>query len=150
MDGVNDADEKRAVDAVAKNFFAAFDNRNAKHAELDSLRGLFLENAIIVKTCGESPVTYNVDEFINPRRKLLSGGGLEEFSESELWEQTTVFGCVAQRLCAYRKSGVLNGEVFETDGMKSMQFVRTDTGWRIAAVIWDDERSQLSVPPYPG
>lgn len=147
---MNDVDEKRAIDTVVNKFFSAFDNRNAKPAKLDALRSLFSDNAIIVKTCGESPVTYNIDEFINPRRELLSGGGLEEFSERELWERTTVFGCMAQRLCAYRKSGVLGGKMFETDGMKSMQFVRTDTGWKITAVIWDDERARLTVPPFPG
>lgn len=150
MANVNNVDEKRAIDAVVNEFFSAFDNRNSTPVKLGVLKGLFLENSTIVKTCGTSPVAYSLDGFISPRHKLLSGGGLEEFSEHELWERTTIFGCIAQRLCAYRKSGVLNGEKFETDGMKSMQFVRTDTGWKIAAVIWDDERRRLTVPPFPG
>jgi len=30
-------------------------------------------------------------------------------------------------------------------GMKTLQFVRTVTGWRISAAAWDDERDGLTL-----
>ena len=30
--------------------------------------------------------------------------------------------------------------------MKTLQFVETPQGWRIASVAWDDEREGLAVP----
>jgi hypothetical protein len=36
---------------------------------------------VIVRTCGDDPVTYDVDAFIAPRRQLLSDGTLTDFRE---------------------------------------------------------------------
>jgi hypothetical protein len=117
--------EKSAIDDVAKKFFSAFTNANGKRVNLDGLTDIFLPGAVIIRTCGEPFSVYSLAEFIAPRKELLTGGELEAFSEEELWEKTDIFGSVAQRLCLYRKSGVLSGTSFETKGMKSMQFVNT-------------------------
>ncbi|WP_405652841.1 hypothetical protein OG581_22705 [Streptomyces sp. NBC_01386] len=80
-----------------------------------------------------------MDEFIEPRRKLLSDGRLVEFSEWETSEHTQIAGDIAARFGEYRKSGVMNGEPFEGGGTKSIQFVRTPEGWRIASFTWYDQ-----------
>lgn len=127
-------------------FFSTFNNKNGKQADLDSLAEIFVAGGLIVKTCGESPSVCNLAEFIAPRRALLNGGDLQEFSEEETWERTDIFGGVAQRLCVYEKSGVLSGQEFTSQGMKSIQLVKTEAGWKISSVAWDDEREGLSVP----
>ena len=91
-------------------------------------------------------VTAGLLEFIAPREKLLNSGSLVDFEEREIRETTRIFGDVAQRFSHYRKSGVLDGTPFETHGMKSLQFVRTQDGWRISSLIWDDEREGLEIP----
>ena len=130
--------------------FSSFNNRDGKLADLDGLSEIFLPNGVIVKTCGEPPTVFNLAEFVAPRDALLNGGELEDFSEEELWERTDIFGSVAQRFCLYKKSGVIAGEKFETRGMKSIQLVNTESGWKIASLAWDDERSGVSIPALPG
>ncbi|KOV84213.1 hypothetical protein ADL01_08800 [Streptomyces sp. NRRL WC-3618] len=125
------------IDVLAAELFAAFDNRGGKAADVARIRRLVLPDGVIVKTGPEFTV-YTVDEFIEPRRQLLSEGRLVEFSEWETAERTEIAGDIASRFCEYRKSGILDGEPFEGDGTKTIQFVRTPEGWRIAALAWYD------------
>ncbi|MFE7710085.1 DUF4440 domain-containing protein [Streptomyces sp. NPDC057486] len=128
---------KTEIDALTAEFFGAFDNRGGKAADVDRIRRLVLPSGVIVTTAPKFTV-YTVDEFIEPRRRLLSDGRLVEFSEWETSERTEVAGDIASRFGEYRKSGVLDGEPFEGVGTKTIQFVRTADGWRITAFAWHD------------
>lgn len=129
---------KSEIDAVTADFFGAFDNRGGRAADVDRIRRLTLPGAVITAT-GPSCTVYTVEEFIEPRRRLLSDGRLVEFSEWETSERTQIAGGIACRFGEYRKSGILNGEPFEGGGTKTIQFVRTPDGWRIAAFAWYDQ-----------
>ncbi|MEV8408004.1 DUF4440 domain-containing protein [Streptomyces niveus] len=126
------------IDAVTAEFFGAFDNRGGKAADVARIRRLVLPDGVIVKTGPEFTV-YSVDEFIEPRERLLTDGRLVEFSEWETSGRTEIAGDIASRFGAYRKSGILDGEPFEGGGTKTIQFVRTPEGWRIAAFAWYDQ-----------
>ncbi|MEV8332685.1 DUF4440 domain-containing protein [Streptomyces niveus] len=126
------------IDVVTAEFFGAFDNRGGKAADVARIRRLVLPDGVIVKTGPEFTV-YTVDDFIEPRERLLTDGRLVEFSEWETSARTEIAGDIASRFGAYRKSGILNGEPFEGGGTKTIQFVRTPEGWRIAAFAWYDQ-----------
>jgi hypothetical protein len=125
---------------IARTFFAAFVSGPDSVESLERLRQVLLPEAVIVRTCGEPPVVYDVESFIAPRQALLIGGTLTGFSEWELAGRTEVFGDIAHRFCSYAKAGVQDGIPFTGRGMKTLQFVRTPAGWRISAAAWDDER----------
>ena len=137
--------EHQQIDAVVETFFAAFTSGPDAERRLDALREVLLPQALVVRTCGGEPTAYDVDAFIAPRRELLTGGRLTDFSEWETEGRTEVWGDVAQRWCRYAKQGVQDGVPFAGAGRKSVQLVRTGAGWRISAVAWDDEREGLSV-----
>ncbi|MGZ9935694.1 DUF4440 domain-containing protein [Streptomyces sp. NC-S4] len=131
---------KAEIDVVTAEFFGAFDNRGGKAADLDRIRRLVLPGGVITMT-GPQFTVWTVDEFVEPRRLLLaSGGRLAEFSEWETSERTQIAGDIASRFGGYRKSGILDGEPFEGAGTKTIQFVRTADGWRIAAFAWYDHQ----------
>ena len=77
---------------------------------------------------------------------MVRAGDLTRFREAELSESTQIFGNVAQRFSAYEKSGTMKGVPFEARGMISTQFIATPSGWRMTAMVWDDERAGLSIP----
>lgn len=129
---------KTDIDAVTAEFFGAFDNRDGKAADVDRISRLVLPDGVIVKTGPEFTV-YTVDEFIEPRRQLLTDGRLVEFSEWETSERTEIAGDIASRFSEYSKSGILDGRRYEGVGAKTLQFVRTSQGWRITAIAWYDE-----------
>ncbi|MGW4562572.1 DUF4440 domain-containing protein [Streptomyces sp. NPDC004561] len=128
---------KIEIDAVTAAFFGAFDNRGGRPADVARIRRLVVPGGVIVVT-GPKFTVYTVDEFIEPRRKLLTDGRLVEFSEWETSERTEIAGDIASRIGEYRKSGILDGQPFEGGGTKTFQFVRTPAGWRIAAFAWYD------------
>ncbi len=129
---------KIEIDAVTAEFFGAFDNRGGKAADVARIRRLVIPGGVIVMT-GPNFTVYTVDEFIEPRQKLLTDGRLVEFSEWETSERTEIVGDIASRVGQYRKAGILDGEPFEGGGTKTIQFVRTPEGWRIAAFAWYDQ-----------
>ncbi|BFV59009.1 hypothetical protein KCMC57_up41130 [Kitasatospora sp. CMC57] len=131
---------KSEIDLLTAEFFGSFDNREGKVADVDRIRRLMLPGGVIVKTGADGLVTYTVEEFVEPRERLLSDGRLTEFHEWETSERTEVVGDIACRVGEYRKAGVMEGEPFEGGGTKTIQFVRTEEdGWRIVAFSWYDQ-----------
>lgn len=138
------ADEEQ-IAQLLRLFFDAFTSGPDVVARLEGLRGLFLPAAVIVKTCGGEPTSYDVDGFLAPRQALLTSGDLQEFREWELQGRTQVFGDVGHHFCSYAKAWVQDGAARSGRGTKSIQLVRTGEGWRISALAWDDEREGLSL-----
>ncbi|QEV16327.1 nuclear transport factor 2 family protein [Streptomyces alboniger] len=128
---------KSEIDTLTAEFFGAFDNRGGKAADVARIRRLMVPGGVIAST-GEKLTVYTVEEFIEPRERLLAEGRLVEFSEWETSEHTSIVGDVAARFGEYRKSGILDGEPFEGSGTKSIQFVRDEDGWRIVSFAWYD------------
>lgn len=131
------ATDRADIDALTAEFFGAFDNRDGRPADVGRIRRLMVPGGVIVHA-GAQFTVYSVEEFVEPRQRLLSEGRLTGFSEWETSERTEIVGDVASRVGEYRKSGVLDGEPFEGGGTKTIQFVRTPEGWRIVAFSWFD------------
>ncbi|MFB7469938.1 nuclear transport factor 2 family protein [Kitasatospora sp. NPDC056184] len=129
---------KTEIDQLTAEFFGAFDNRDGRGADVARLRRLMLPQGVIVSTAPTFAV-YSVEEFIEPRERLLNDGRLVGFSEWETSERTEIVGDIASRTGEYRKSGTLDGQPYGGGGTKTFQFVRTPEGWRIAAFSWYDE-----------
>ncbi|MHA6764850.1 GNAT family N-acetyltransferase [Streptacidiphilus sp. PAMC 29251] len=135
LDAVSDEEQ---IDALAAAFFDAFTNTHGRKVDLGALESSFLPGAVIVSHT--DPVkTESLVRFLTPRQELLTNGELTDFKEWETSRTTLVSGDVAQRLTRYAKSGVLRGTPFTGSGTKSLQFVRTPAGWRIAGITWSDD-----------
>jgi hypothetical protein len=139
-------EDRAAIDALVRHFFAAFTNQGDSTPDVEGLTALFIPSGVISKALGDEPEVHSVRSFIEPRAQLLTNGTLTEFREEETASRTDILGNVAQRVSLYRKSGTMSGDRFEGKGIKVFQFVRTAGGWRISAVAWDDERDGLSIP----
>ncbi|MGZ4445538.1 MAG: DUF4440 domain-containing protein [Nocardioides sp.] len=145
------AADREEIAGIVRTFFAAFTSGPDLADRLDALADLFLPEAVVVRTCGLTPAVYDVAGFIAPRKALLTGGTVTDFREWEVSGRTDLFGDVAQHLCGYAKEWVQDGAHVTGRGMKTLQLVRTDAGWRISAAAWDDERPGLEVPaPFAG
>lgn len=131
--------DEAEIDEITAQFFDAFTNRNGAVPDVDRLYRLFVDGASIIKNVGAEAQVFDVRGFVEPRRAILSDGSLTDFSEWETSSKTDVFGNIAQRFSLYRKSWNASGERFEGEGAKSLQFIRTREGWKIASLIWDDK-----------
>lgn len=131
-------DDVAAIEALVAEFFAAFTTSPELDQRMDRLREMFLPGARIVSTAGPSTTAYSVEEFIEPRRAILSDGTLRDFSEWPTSGQVEIFGDVAHWFGHYAKKGFQQDEPVDGHGGKSIQFVRADGTWLIAAAAWDD------------
>lgn len=136
---------KSHIDQLIGDFFQLFTTPESGTLKLDKIYDLCIPEAVIIKNVEGKTETYNLKSFIEPREKLLNSGELINFSERETWEQTQIFGHIAQRFCVYVKAGVLNGKAFNAKGMKTFQFILTANGWKISAMAWDDESDSLKI-----
>lgn len=130
--------EIKSIDKLIAEFFSVFDNRQDKSPDLNDIRKLFIEGAVITKREGENISVMSVDEFIEPRKNLLLDGTLLDFHEFELDSITKVEGGIASRLCNYSKNGLMNGEVYRGQGKKHFQFVKKGGVWKVVSVLWED------------
>lgn len=138
--------DRAAIDALASAFLGLFSNRHGLRPELERIHDLFIPQGMIIKNTDRTPEIYTLASFIQPRQLILTDGTLTEFEESEEWARTILFGHIAQRTAIYRKSGRLRGEWFSARGLKLTHFIQTPQGWKMSAVIWDDEREGLALP----
>lgn len=130
--------DKAEIDSLMAAFLGAFTNTEGAAADVERVRGLFIPEGMIVSMAAGDPVIYDLDAFIDPRKKMLADGTLTEFSEWEIAEATEIFGRVAHRFSSYGKSGRRDGVPFEGEGRKTTQFIRTSAGWRMTSMAWDD------------
>ena len=141
-----DDSDRVAITEVVDSFFAAFVSGPALEERMVALRELFMPRALIVRTGGDEPMCYGVDEFIAPRQELLGSGALTDFTEGATDGRVDVFGDIAHWFGGYTKSWTERGTSHHGRGMKSIQLVRVLSRWRISAVAWDDERPGVVMP----
>ncbi len=133
-----DASTLADIDALIAAYYAAFDNRASRAPAIGELRAMFTPGASITCVALGKVDTWTVEAFIAPRAAMLSNGELKEFHEWELDAQTVAFDNIASRRSLYGKSGVRNGEPFQGDGRKFISLARTEDGWRISSILWED------------
>ena len=139
---------KAELDRLTADFFRAVSFEEGASPLYENIYGLFIDTGLLVKNTGFAPEINNVRQFIEPRQAAVRSGELTRFNEVELCETTEIFGNVAHRFNSYAKSGTMKGVAFTARGMISTQFVKTDAGWKISAMAWDDERPGLSIPEH--
>jgi len=131
--------DKIEINYLTKQFFNLFDNTDHKVPDWASVQKICIPEIIIIKKTGLTEVVYNLTNFIEPRRTILSDGTLTNFQEQELQEETLIIGHIAHRHSTYQKSGNLSGKSFVETGTKLFQFIKTNDGWRINSLVWEDD-----------
>ncbi len=137
---------KNELDRLTQEFFQSVSFTPGSTPDYQHIHALFVDEGLLIKNVTSIPEISTVSQFIAPRDESVRLGELTEFQESELSENTQIFGNVAHRFSAYRKSGTLKGSPFSARGMISTQFIHTQHGWRVSSMAWDDERPGLQLP----
>jgi hypothetical protein len=136
--------DAEALDHLVAEFLASFTTTHGRTADVRRIYALALPGAVIVQATSQPPDVCSLAQFVEPRVALLSGGTLVDFEEVEETAQTHVAGNVARRDSTYRKRGVRSGRPFTTHGVKLWQFVRMPDGWRVSALVWQDEPDEAA------
>lgn len=134
------------IGAVVGRFLAAVSFETGARPDYPSLRALFVNGAHLTPTSSGRPESLTVEEFIASRSAQVASGQLSAFEEQETGHVSEIFGNVAHRFSTYHKAASFEGTSRQTSGMISTQLVRTQQGWRISSMAWDDERPGVSAP----
>lgn len=135
----NKNNDESEINQLTARFFDVFSTIDGKKPDIKKIEDMFLSNGMLTSNTHGIPEIYNVKEFIASREKILNDGTLIDFSENEILHKTKIYRNVAQRFCFYEKSGKLNKVSFESRGMKTIQFIKTEQKWKISSVAWSDE-----------
>jgi len=130
------------INVLTTQFFDVFTNTNGQKPDIEYLKKLCIEQVIIINNNKSKPDIYNLESFIKPRIELLTNGTLIDFNESEISHNTEIFENIAHRFSLYKKSGVLKGVAFYTEGMKTIQFIKVAEEWKISSVVWSDKKEK--------
>lgn len=133
--------DKKNIDELIKQFFGIFTNKDQSAPDWDLIFRLCIPEALIIKKNGLEQTIYNLKDFIEPRKVILTDGTLTGFEEFELTGQTIISNNIAQRQSRYQKNGYLHHEYFSEQGTKLFHLVRTVRGWQISAVTWEDDKA---------
>ena len=138
---IEPGDDRAQIDALTRRFLAAFTNRDGAIPTLPALPHYFMLDATVrVADALGTIASSGVHGFIAPRAELLACGRLTDFEEHETAQRTDIQGAIAHRWLRYAKRGTLDGVALEGGGTKSLQFVRTERAWKIASLVWTDDR----------
>lgn len=130
---------KQEIDHIIQLFFSVFNNKDQAAPQWQTLYDICIPQAIIIKKTVKDETAYGLDDFIAPRKVILTDGTLTQFEEHETAESTLITGNLAQRHTCYSKSGYLNGVYFSAEGTKLFQLIHTTAGWKISTVLWEDD-----------
>lgn len=125
------------IDKLTAAFFALFTNI-AEAPQFDRITELCHQQAQIIKKRADGAEIYDLESFIESRKKNLTDGTLTGFSEYEVQAETRIIGQIAQRFSRYEKSGKIQGNDYRGSGNKMLQFMKHEGKWQIIQVIWED------------
>jgi len=136
----------RAIDYVTEDFYESLSFMDGEMPDLDTVRELFYEDAMLYNMSFGKPVTYSVESFIRALEDQIEEGQLTQFMQRELYSKTEIFGRVAQRTSVYEYSLVYHEIDNLPRGINYIQFILVDDIWRITSMAWNDESANYRVP----
>ena len=131
--------DKQEINNLIDRFFEIFNNKDLSRKDWTIIYKLCIPEALIIKQENEVQTIYNLKSFIEPRIEILTSGTLINFEEHETSEETIINGNIAQRISKYEKSGIKDNQKFSGSGVKLFQLVKTNDGWKISSLCWEDD-----------
>ena len=98
--------DKIEINNLTKQFFNLFDNTDHKIPDWAIVQNICIPEIIIIKKTGLTEIIYNLTNFIEPRKAILSDGTLTNFQEQELHEETQIIEHIAHRRSRYQKAAI--------------------------------------------
>ena len=114
----------------------------AREAELFMLQAHMIRTVVDETGRARPEIIRAVDYPANFEHKM----GGRDFYEIEVCNTIQTFGSIAQVFSVYEAFEDAERTQFLKRGINSLQLYKVDGAWKIANMIWDDERDGLNVP----
>ena len=136
----------RAIDYITEDFYESLSFQDAEQPDLETVRGLFYADGLLVNNSFGKPVTFTTETFLQTLEAQIADGTLKQFMQRELFSKTDIFGKVAQRLSVYEYSFADHEIDNLPRGINYIQYVWVDDSWRITSMAWSDENENYQIP----
>ena len=143
------AEDLRAIDEAITGLYAVISGPAGEARDWDAFRAMFTPTAHM-GACYTQPdgsiasVTMTPDEYIEQSGAMLVQIG---FTERETHRVLEVYGPVAHAFSTYEGTGDENaGAPLRVSGINSIQLVRTDDGWKVFSILWNQASADQPVP----
>ena len=142
------SDEKR-IQALITELYALVSGPGEKPRDWAREAELFMPQAHMIRTNVDaagnvSPEIIRAADYAENFERKMAG---RDFYELEVHNIIQVFGNIAHAFSTYEAYEDAGRTRFLKRGINSIQLYRVDGEWKIAAMVWDDERPGLAVGP---
>lgn len=146
VDGQTPLDLEK-IDSVVLLFYKGISFHDAQWKDADDIKPHFFTDARIISNFGATPQVATVEQYIASVRSNIAKQGIVSVLEKEIYNETDVFGKVAQRLSTYeiKFSFKEKGELIRR-GINLIQLINDGGTWKINSIVWDRESDQLKIP----
>lgn len=118
---------------------------SSKSPDFETIKKQFISNARLGYIKNDSLTLKNPDDYFDNMEIMLSENNVEYLKEWEIKGETKLFGNIAQRTSLYGVHFNTTDSLAEK-GIINFQLVKIDNEWKILSMIWEAEKSGLSVP----
>ncbi|TDQ32200.1 hypothetical protein CLV82_0023 [Zeaxanthinibacter enoshimensis] len=129
------------VNNVYNNIIVESDNK----PDFRAIKDQFTENARLGFIKEDSLILKNPSDYFDTMEGMLSENEVEYLKEWEIQGETKLFGNIAQRTSLYGVHFNTKDSLAEK-GIINFQLVKIKDQWKILSMIWESEKSNLTVP----
>ena len=136
----DDAAIKKAVDDA----YASISFKGGK-PNYENMQTAFIPQAQLINYITDTAQILSINDFTRAFKNYVETTKIETFQEQEIYGRTDQFGKIAQRISSY-KTYVNSLDVVKERGVNSFQLIKTPQGWKVSSIIWDLEKTGLTIP----
>lgn len=141
------APEAAAIKKAVDDAYRVISFKQGQQVNFEAIKNCFIPQAKLLNFRNDSLEIMTIDQFVEFYKGLVNSKAFSAFYEEEIKGTTDQFGRIAQRISTY-KTYINTMDSVAERGVNSFQLVKTPTGWKVSAIIWDTETQKLKIPDY--
>jgi hypothetical protein len=141
------ADDVKSIDAIVAALYDVISGPQGQARDWDRFRSLFTADArlipvIVGRDGATKAASFSADQYVVMSSPAFAKQG---FFEAEVSRKVETFGAIAHVFSTYESRKAKDEKPFAR-GINSIQLVKQGERWYIVTVLWDAERSGLTIP----
>ena len=134
------------LDGIITALYGSISFKESELPDWDMFRKLLIPDAQLIQVKSDGLDKMTIDEFISRFKEQINTGTFKNFYEFELNRITNKFSNIAQVFSTYEAK--FNPDDLETlgRGINSIELVRDKQRWWVAAITWEIESAEKTIP----
>lgn len=137
--------DNAAIKKAVADAYASISFKNGEQPRYDSIKYYFILQAQLINFITDTAQVLSIDDFVKAYKNYVQTTNIHSFREQEIYGRTDQFGNIAQRISTY-KTYINSLDIVKERGVNSFQLIKTPQGWKVSSMIWDVEKTGLTIP----